>query len=279
MKMRGKNNPIMVALMMVVVGLVLFIPNANTYVGSKKAKLDFNTMQAEDFTKGIYVKGEINEVNGSFMNYTVTRRGEESIEGYMYLVPIYTADGQVKYLGVYTAAKDSDEMEVIYNLTGTENWGTAPPVIASGKIKAYNDEELEFLYSYLMEYAGYTSKEECNKDVILYYVDYESNSGSLLWMILGGGLSGIGLIVLVVMILFVVITSSSGKKDQVEVRDVTPTFDYNAQEDVVYTDSIYNPYANQSQDNYQGDSYSTANNESTSSESNDDSTSSESSNL
>ena len=98
-------------------------------------------------------------------------------------------------------------------------------------------------------------------------------------MILGGGLSGIGLIVLVVMILFVVITSSSGKKDQVEVRDVTPTFDYNAQEDVVYTDSIYNPYANQSQDNYQGDSYSTANNESTSSESNDDSTSSESSNL
>ena len=213
------------------------------------------------------------------MNYTVTRRGVESIEGYMYLVPIYTADEQVKYLGVYTAAKDSDEMEVIYNLTGTENWGTAPPVIASGKIKAYNDEELEFLYSYLMEYAGYTSKEECNKDVILYYVDYESNSGSLLWMILGGGLSGIGLIVLVVMILFVVITSSSGKKDQVEVRDVTPTFDYNAQEDVVYTDSIYNPYANQSQDNYQGDSYSTANNESTSSESNDDSTSSESSNL
>ncbi len=279
MKMRGKNNPIMVALMMVVVGLVFFIPNAITYVGSKNAKLDFNTMQAEDFTKGIYVKGEINEVNGSFMNYTVTRRGEESIEGYMYLVPIYTADGQVKYLGVYTAAKDSDEMEVIYNLTGTENWGTAPPVIASGKIKAYNDEELEFLYSYLMEYAGYTSKEECNKDVILYYVDYESNSGSLLWMILGGGLSGIGLIVLVVMILFVVITSSSGKKDQVEVRDVTPTFDYNAQEDVVYTDSIYNPYANQSQDNYQGDSYSTANNESTSSESNDDSTSSESSNL
>lgn len=279
MKMRGKNNPIMVALMMVVVGLVFFIPNAITYVGSKNAKLDFNTMQAEDFTKGIYVKGEINEVNGSFMNYTVTRRGVESIEGYMYLVPIYTADGQVKYLGVYTAAKDSDEMEVIYNLTGTENWGTAPPVIASGKIKAYNDEELEFLYSYLMEYAGYTSKEECNKDVILYYVDYESNSGSLLWMILGGGLSGIGLIVLVVMILFVVITSSSGKKDQVEVRDVTPTFDYNAQEDVVYTDSIYNPYANQSQDNYQGDSYSTANNESTSSESNDDSTSSESSNL
>ena len=44
MKMRGKNNPIMVALMMVVVGLVFFIPNAITYVGSKNAKLDFNTM-------------------------------------------------------------------------------------------------------------------------------------------------------------------------------------------------------------------------------------------
>ena len=202
-----------------VVGLVYIVPNAIINVRSKHVQLDFNTMREDDFKEGIYVKGDIYIVKDCFMkkaNYSIIGRGK-SIDNYcyMYLVPIHTADGQDKYLGVYVSESEKQEMddlnedikEIIYRLIGSsepyksidiEHLGSSHNVI--GKLKAYNDEELDHLYSYLMKHEGYSSIEDCNKDTILYYINYEDVAEAPGRVLLGFLIMTIGPIILILFV-------------------------------------------------------------------------------
>ncbi len=190
-----------------IVGLCILVPGCIAKLSSETTKNDFNYMASSEFAKGKYVNGEVCFVMDYFEEEETTRDGKSSITGRTYLIPVAFDEETEKYLGVFVPASKFDDFDEIttatfdylFDETGeVEEMAAIPEIQISGKLKAYESDEMGYLYEYMEWYLGTTSQSECDNYIIPYFVDYKASGTSGVQILLGGIFTGIGLIILIV---------------------------------------------------------------------------------
>ncbi len=152
-RQRKRTNPIISALIFIVVAVILLIFGVKEFVGLHGDLLNVSTCDPSEITEGTYVEATLTTGYGKYIektttyNHTVTRT-----DGYYYLVDVCdkNEDGSAKdsasWIGVSVDKADSDKYESI------SNDDNPSPVYIKGLIKKNSSEIQGYLDDYLESY-------------------------------------------------------------------------------------------------------------------------------
>lgn len=203
----SKTRIIAFAVGILIFGIMLLVSFISETIAVSKGIDDFNELKCDEFIKGRFVQGTVQELYFEFAEEWEEQSGsnEKQNKKKYYLIPLIAHENQeeIKYIAVrfskeidITKADNLlDEVIKCYN-TGEEPI-SFPTFEITGKVCVLDEEIEGYLYDALIKYEWGETKEECKQYVCDYYIDCKEPASVVELFI------GIMIIVLGVSIIFI----------------------------------------------------------------------------
>ncbi len=195
----GKNRFWGLVIALLLGGIFLIGWFVTDSIAVAKGITDFNIMKTEEFKKGRFVQGTVQELHTGFAEEWEQKKGSTKKEttSIYYLMPLLYYDDEIKYVAVRFSQKSDiqradmliDEFEK-YIETG-EAPISVPTFELKGKIGTLNKEVEGYLYDTLIEAGFGSTKAECEQYVCDYYIDCKEPA-SIVQLLIGIGLAILG---------------------------------------------------------------------------------------
>ncbi len=172
---------IIVTLMLIAAGIFFTGTFVSEKVAMSKGITDFNEMKTEDFIKGRFVQGTVEELHAGFAEEWEQSKGSSTkrTTSRYYLMPMYAYDENedIKYIAVRFSKRSDIEKadKLVDEVNDYFETGKTPEsfteIELSGKISKLDKEIEGYMYDTLIDAGLGKTKDECSKYVCNYYIN------------------------------------------------------------------------------------------------------------
>lgn len=174
LKMKSLKKSLLLIVLFFIVSAVFFGMSIPDYLHLLKGPRNLNEMTADEIADGVYVKGTIAMIYGSYANTTETKNGNSKVVSEEYVIPV----GENEYMGLVAGGADMEKSRTLLNESemymDDQSYEITSSFDVKGTIKKMDGESLMYYHEAL----GYDEMSAQDRELFLPYCLHVGKIGS-----------------------------------------------------------------------------------------------------